>query len=653
MSLPLAEEQRRLTAIMFTDMVGFTALTQSDEAQSLEVLARHNRLLRPIFPRYRGREVKAIGDSFLVEFDSALDATNCAVEVQSFLHDYNISTRDEWKITLRIGIHLGDVVHREGDVFGDAVNVASRLQPLAEPEGICVSDQVYVQVRNKLPQTLVKLEHHDLKGVKFPVDVYKVVMPWDSSAPLAPLDRHRVAVLPFVSISPDPNDEYIADGLTEEMIGRLSVVRGLEVIARTSVMNYKKEKKNASQIGAELKTGTLLEGSVRKAGDRIRVTAQLIDANTEGHLWMESYDRNLEDIFAVQSEVAEKVATSLELKLTADDRKSLRRGETSSPEAHALVLKGRFYARRWDEESLTTANRMFEEALTHDPDYALAYCGLARANSLLGFLEVVESKVAYGKAREYARKALELDPSLPEAHLVFCVSLLNDYDWEGRKKELQTAIELDPNYSEAYAQIASDHAFKGEWAECIKNIKKELELDPLSVQSAGSAGTWYLYAGQYDEAIRHLKNALELDPVNWFYLDNLGLAYIQKGMIDEGLALVRRAWENSHSSVRDLTYALLKAGEQEEVRRILSSLLESYKSGGEGGRAKRVRPLDLAGIYAQLGEKDKAFQLLDEAYERRSGYLPAINGDFVFENLFDDPRFEALLSKMGLHTPSS
>jgi adenylate cyclase len=218
--------------------------------------------------------VKTIGDSFLVEFGSALDATTCAVEVQNFLHDYNTSSRDEWKISLRIGIHLGDVVHSENDIFGDAVNIASRLQPLAEPEGVCISQQVYDQVRNKIPQALVKLEQHDLRGVRFPVDVYKVVMPWErAEAPLtSQADKNRVAVLPFANMSPDPNDEYFADGMTEELIDRLAQVKQLKVIARTSVMNYKKKEKSASQIADELRVGELVEGSVRKTGDRVRVT---------------------------------------------------------------------------------------------------------------------------------------------------------------------------------------------------------------------------------------------------------------------------------------------------------------------------------------------------------------------------------------------
>src|SRR5579859_4882784 len=236
---------------MFTDIVGYTALNQSDEAQALEVLDRHDKLLRPFFLKFNGREVKTIGDSFLVEFDSALDATLCAIEIQKFLHDYNISTREDWKIKLRIGIHLGDVVRKGKDILGDAVNIASRIQPLADPEGICLSEQVFDQVHNKIDYPLQRLEGPKLKNVAYATDLYNIVMPWDrettSIRPMQSselrqieLDPLRIAILPFTSMSPDPNDDYFADGMTEELISKISLVRELSVISRTSVMSYKK-----------------------------------------------------------------------------------------------------------------------------------------------------------------------------------------------------------------------------------------------------------------------------------------------------------------------------------------------------------------------------------------------------------------------------
>ena len=339
----MSQGQRRLAAIMFTDMVGYTALTQTNEARTLGVLEKHNELLRSFFSKFNGREVKTIGDSFMVEFERALAATNCALEIQRFVHDYNASSKEDSRITLRIGIHLGDVVHTGSDVLGDAVNIASRLQPLAEPEGVCVSDQVFGQVRNKVPLTFVKLEPQGLKGVRFPVEAYKMTMPWENGRveQTEELDLRRIAVLPYSSMSPHPTDEYFADGLTDELTDRLAQAKALGLIARTSVMNNKRKEKNASQIGKELKAGALVEGSVRKSGNRIRVTAQLINSNNEVHLWSSHYDGNLDDIFAVQSDIAEKVAEELKIKLLASEKETLEKTYKANMEANSYYLRVR------------------------------------------------------------------------------------------------------------------------------------------------------------------------------------------------------------------------------------------------------------------------------------------------------------------------
>lgn len=255
---------------MFTDMVGYTSLSQQDESLAMQLLEEHRKLVRPFFPKYNGTEIKTMGDAFLVEFASPLDALRCALEIQKSLHDLNAGRLADKRMLLRIGIHLGDVVHAENDVYGDAVNVASRIEPLASPEGICITGEVYRQVRNKFEFPLSSLGKKELKNVGEPTEVFSVVLPWEKEpSNQEVLDQHRLAVLPLVSLSPDPDDEYFADGLTEELIARLSLLNGLEVIARTSVMNYKKKEKNVTQIGKELRAGMVLEGSVRKAGNRI------------------------------------------------------------------------------------------------------------------------------------------------------------------------------------------------------------------------------------------------------------------------------------------------------------------------------------------------------------------------------------------------
>jgi adenylate cyclase len=382
---PLSHGERRLAAIMFTDVVGFTSLSQRNEALSLQLLEQHRAILRPLFPKHNGREIKTIGDAFLVQFGSALEAVECAVEMQEVIH--NQPGQSAEKLEMKVGIHVGDVVQSEMDVFGDAVNIASRIEPLAKGGEICISGQVFDQVRNKVPFKLVKLEARELKNVAVPIDVYKVELPWEapelSSRPVV-LPSERVAVLPFVSMSPDPQDEYFADGLTEELITKLSQVGGLEVIARTSVMNYKKKEKNASQIGRELNVGTIMEGSVRKAGNRIRVTAQLINANTEGHLWSSTYDRNLDDIFAVQSDIATSVVGSLPGKISATAAKVPAFDETKDIQAYMYFLQGQALMYEREEESFS---RQWKGSLPfpgHMPVSRGAICSWAQTGSYHG-----------------------------------------------------------------------------------------------------------------------------------------------------------------------------------------------------------------------------------------------------------------------------
>jgi TolB-like protein/Tfp pilus assembly protein PilF len=651
----LSQGQRRLAAIMFTDMVGYTALSQSDESQALKVLERHNRLLRPFFPRFNGREVKAIGDSFLVEFISALDATNCAIEIQRFLHDYNMSSRDEWKITLRIGVHLGDVEQSGADILGDAVNIASRLQPLAEPEGICVSDQVFGQVRNKISRPLVKMEPRELKNVRYQVDVYKVVMPWEKEGAEteAQLDSKRIAVLPFVSMSPDPNDEYFADGMTEELISRVSSISELNVISRTSVMQYKGKSKPIGEIGRELKAGTILEGSVRKADSFVRVTAQLIDTTKDKHLWSQNYDRELKNVFAIQSDIAQSVAEALRIRLLEEDVQKIGRLPTKSMEAHDLYLKGRFYLHRgYSEPDLRAAKEYFEQAIKNDNTYALAYASLADVYNLFGLYDITPSVEAFSKAEELSRKAVSLDGSLPEGHLSLSNVLRFRRDLDGALKEMELALQLGPNSAEAHvtASFLFGHIPRMT-GRVLEESRKALELDPLSSSTLQLVGSTYLYnVGRVDEALDLYQKAVALDSTNAFALGNLGMCYVRKGLYDKGIYEIKRAIEVSGQSnpytLSDLAYALAKAGRTAEARETITKLIQYQETHGTGSTA-------LASAYASVGEKEEALKWLEVAYTEQSGYLSQLAFEFGFEDLRSDPRFRAFLKRIGLITESS
>jgi TolB-like protein len=643
---------------MYTDIVGYTALTQSDEAQTLAVLERHNRLLRPIFPRFHGREVKAIGDSFLVEFDSALDATNCALEVQRLLHDYNISSRDEWKITLRIGVHLGDVVRSGSDILGDAVNIASRLQPLAEPEGVCISQQVYDQVRNKVPQALVKLEPHDLKGVRFQVDVYKVVMPWEQQSAAKEeiaLPRDRIAILPFASFSSNPDDAFFADGMTEEVISTVSGISGLKVISRTSVMGYKGTTKKVEEIGRELKVGSVLEGSFRKAGNRIRVTTQLINVADDEHLWAQNYDRNLDDVFEVQSDIAKQVADALRVRILTREAERVEKRPTKSTEAYTSYLRGVYLYGRWvysfgkeagqrPEEAVKEAAQCFEQAVREDPRFALAYVRLARCS-----VKLIEFGIEIGanieKAKRMSAKALELDPGLADAHTINGWALKISYDFRGAEDEFKKAIQLNPSDADAHNGYSGILEMRRRWDEALEHYETAEGLDPLQPVFYWNHGWVYYERGDYHRALELFKRAVELGGSN--SRASVAFAYGKMKMFEE----MRREYEAWVELRKDSWPLAEKAAgawmarleDDKETFRGLLHELETHVGEENGMDAYAI-----ASGYFYLGENDSGFEWLERSYSRREFGLPGITVDPALDGVRNDPRYLGLVKRLGL-----
>ena len=637
--------QRRLAAIMFTDMVGYTALGQKNESLSIALVEEQRRLIRPVLGKHGGREIKTIGDAFLVEFPNAIDAVRCAYDIQREIREFNMSLALEKRIHLRIGIHVGEVVEDKGDISGDAVNVASRVEAIAEDGGVSLSRQVYDQVHNKLEFQFDGLGPKNLKNVSAPLEMFKMVMPWEGERGSSPiqLDKKRVAVLPFANMSPDPADVYFADGMTEELITSLSGVNGLSVIARTSVMKYKDGSKGASEVAKELKVGTLVEGSVRKAGDRLRITVQMIDGQTESHSWARNYDKRLDDIFAIQSDVAKQVAEVLQVKLLSADKKKLETVPTSNIEAYTLYLKGVYHLNRsWGgEQPLKTALLHFEEAIANDPMFAGAYAQLAYTYDTLGWFGIMSPRVAGEKAKGYVEKALALDDSLADAHQVMgrvCRNYL--WDFPKAEREFSRAIELSPSHADAMGNRAMLKTFNRQFDEAAEEIKRAVELDPVSGRGAGYAGTVYLYGGRYDEAIEQFTRYLENDPGSTYAMGNIGLAHIQKGMVELGLKEVVESSRRQGASLSDLSYAYAKGGKLEELRGLLKQMLEEVA--GNDGLTTAV-----ACAYANLGEVDAAIKWLEKAYEGRVGYLVAANNDFAFDAIRADPRFQSLMRKLG------
>jgi TolB-like protein len=640
----MSGEQRRLAAVMFTDIVGYSSLTQKNERLALELLEEHRKIVRPIVARYNGREIKTIGDAFLIEFESALKATQCAIDIQRSLDGHNQQSIPERRIHLRIGIHLGDVEQRENDVLGDAVNIASRIEPLAESDGICISEQVYDQVRNKIDCPIENLGPRQLKNIDYPIDVHRILWQKDETAKLS-LDKKRIAVLPFLNISPDPKDEYFADGLTEELIARLSMISGLKVIARTSIMRYKGTAKSIREIGKELESGSVLEGSVRKAADRLRVTAQLIDATTQEHLWVQNYDRQLEDVFAIQIELAQNVSEALETQLLRKEREHIEKNPTGDISAYTFYLKGRYYWNERSRDALDKAIKYFEEAIRRDSRFALAYAGLADSYIVLVDHGHLPPSEGYPKAKQAAKKALELDETLAEAHTSLGTILSREWDWRGAEEEYAKALGSNPNYATAHHWYSIHLLETGRVDEAIRELKMAEELDPLSPMLHSYGSLVYIAARQYDIAMKELDKALELDPNFVPALANRVDVYLAKSMFEEALAEGERVLPffqpltTTGKAEVGSCYAL--AGQIEEAKRILRECEEA--SAHE--RAEDVGPHYLAIIHYKLGNKDRAFEWLEKAFEARTITPFIVRLWPRFDEISSDLRFDELMKK--------
>jgi adenylate cyclase len=641
---------------MFTDMVDYSALAQRNEDLATEILEKHRRVVRPILRKHNGREVKTIGDAFLVEFASALEAVRCAVEIQSALRRVNARSPKERRILVRIGIHLGDVILKGGDILGDAVNVASRIEPLATPGGICVSAQVQASVANKVECTFETLGVPKLKNIQTPVEVFQISgfrgTISRTTQQLAAAPKNRLAVLPFVNFSPYAGDEYFADGLTEELISTMSKISGLKVIARTSVMGYKgDQRKKIDEIARELGVGTLLEGSVRKSGNRIRVTAQLIDARSSIHLWAESYERELKDIFAIQRDISQTVANALRVRLLASEKIRLEKEPTKNAEAYSLCLRGIFHdINASSENDLRTALMYFEQAIKLDPTFALAYSWLSDCYSTLAQAGHVPAQEALPKAEDAVRKALELDANLADAHraLPLLLVMRKEPDWVAAEREMRRALELNPNVAAGHESFAWLLAFMGRLEESLAEAKQALDLDPLSSQANQTLATVHYLRKEYDAAIAQLLKTRGMDPSNREICINLGMNYIQKSAYSEAIGELKKALQPSKGKT-DLTQyylavAYAKAGRAGAAGKILERFIRASSS-----KRQFIPAIAIAQIQTALGRRDEAIRLLENAYERGDyGSLLDLKVSPMWDDLRPDPRFTMLVSKMGL-----
>lgn len=647
----MSESHRRLAAIMFTDMVGYSALAQSDESTALEVLEEHNRILRPVFSRFRGREVKTVGDAFLVEFESALDAVRCALDIQQILHDHNSTASDERRIRIRIGIHVGDVVQTNGDVLGDAVNIASRIAPLAEPGGICLTQQVYDQIQNKISKPITKLAPVALKNIRLPTSVYKIAQPWEArslpSALPSPGGPHNLAVLPLASFSPDAADEYFADGLTEELISVLSQVNNLSVIARTSVFPYKSAPKSIAQVGAELGVDTVLEGSVRKAGNRIRITLQMVDVATQRHIWASSYNREVDDVFAVQADIAERTAEALRLEFTKAERAGVKKRSAANPAVYDCYLRGLVAASQHGGRGFDEAVRCFEQATKLDPTFADAYAAWANLLVVVS-ADLMPMRDVMPRARELAGRALELDPESSAAHASLGnIALQFDIDWPFAEAEFRKAISLNPSNVTAHTFLGTLLNSLQRFEEAKEVFRRAIQLDPGGNHLRTLA--WAeLESGNFDVAIEYVEEERDRHPNSISAHAFLGFYYVAAGRLADALREADTPLTTGASGDERFDHALLNAlvGRPDSARVVAAE--------AERGEAKSyTSAAHLAMLYAAIGEKANALDLLEKDYREGDRILWLFYQGSYFDSIRDEPRFLSLLRSYGLPTRRS
>ncbi len=513
--------ERKLAAILAADVAGYSRLMSRDEEKTLRELKAHlGELIEPRIAQHRGRIVKRTGDGLLVDFASAVEAVRCALAIQSGMAERNSTAPDEGRIEFRIGINVGDVIIEGDDIYGDGVNIAARLEGIAEPGAIFVSRAVRDSVRDKLEIALEDLGERPVKNISKPVRVFRIgvadrpAAALSTAAPPPVPDKPSIAVLPFDNMSGDAEQEYFSDGMTEDLITDLSKISGLFVIARNSSFAYKGKATRVQDIGRELGVRFVLEGSIRKAGNRVRITAQLVDADSGGHLWADRFDRELTDIFATQDEVVHKIVAALAIKLTRREEQRLRRRGTTNVEAYDFWWRARELLGRGTRETAAQARAMHRRAIEIDPKFAAPHAGLA-FTALADYINAwaPDPAQALQEAERWARRALELDDQEPVSHMALGGVQLWQRNHDGALLQVNRAVELDPNFAQGHAFMGMALMYAGRAAESLEPFATAMRMDPhYSNMLLHMLAQAHFSLGQYEAAAGRLLERIARNP---------------------------------------------------------------------------------------------------------------------------------------------
>ena len=580
----MAEEgfKRKLTAILSADVIGYSRLMRDDEEATVRDIAAHRILITEIIKQHNGRVVDSPGDNIMAEFASVVDAVNSAIRIQQRIKTQNIDVSKNRQMEFRIGINLADVIEKNNLIYGDGVNIAARVEGLATAGDVCISGTVYEHVRDKLSLEYEYLGEQTFKNIPVPIRLYRIPVTsldvsTEEAGELNYPHKPSIAVLPFANISGDPEQEYFSDGITEDLITDLSKISGLFVIARHSVFTYKGKAVKVQEVGKDLKVRYILEGSVRKSGDRVRITAQLVDAETGGHLWAERYDQKIRDIFALQDEVSQKVVSALAIKLTIGEEERLNQRYTENLEAYDYALRGLDYYFRFTKDAHAQALKMFEKAIELDPEYALAY-------SWLGLTHLHRWTHGWNRdpklrdlAFDLAQKALDLDDSLSEPHRIMGDIYLYKKQHEKAIAERKRSVSLNPNNADAIAGLGEAFIYNGQLEEGITLIEKAIRLNPHHhAYYFFVLGSAFALQGRFDEAEELLKRTLIRNPDFFYAHILLAIIYIETGSLNQASTEIEEALKKNP----DLSIAFLKETSPFKDQEINAQMEEGLRKAG-------------------------------------------------------------------------
>ena len=638
---------RQLAAILFADMTGYTALMQENEQLARVKRKRLKEVLESTIGQFNGKILQNYGDGSLSIFQSAIDSVRCAIDIQHQL-------QEEPRVLLRMGIHTGDVIIEEEAIYGDGVNMASRIESMAVPGGIFISGKVEDEIKNQEDIRTREMGYFELKNVKQPVRIYAIanegiaVPSRDELKGKTKQTSNRLAVLPFVNMSADPENEYFSDGITEELLNALTRVEGLQVTSRTSVFAFKGKNHDIRDIAIQLNVDKVLEGSVRKSGNRVRITAQLINAADGYHIWSENYDRNLTDIFEVQDEISGIIVNKLRENLTASQKtEHLVKTPVKNVTAYTWYLKGLHFWNKLTPADCRKAIECFEQAIRFEPLYAQAYAMAAICYSYLGSSGQVLPDKAFEVVHKYADKALRLDSTIAESHVAKANAyLFYEWKWKEGYNALQKALKLNPGAVEVYELLGFYYIVMGEIEKAVQTLEDAQNLDPLSPIVISSLGNMYIFAERYDDALAQAEKLLEMDPAMRLALEMKGWATGLKGNWEDSLLYfeeVHRLTNHPLKGLMGMAFAFGRLGLRDKTMECIYKMEQR-----QAEEPDSVVDADLSAAWFALDDYDKTFYYINQCIDKRMGPVNYFLQYPAFKGIKEDPRYEEIKKRMGV-----